>query len=99
MTKRRIITIEEFFRLKEMFDGLPEDQGIACEIYRSQYQDREIIDQLMAKALIFENRKKFIDAVVFKFKVGTAISLYNFIDIEEIDSVYTEILNKIMKDD
>ena len=82
-----------------MFNGLPEDQDIACEIYRSQYQNREIIDQLMAKALVFENRKKFIDAVVFKFKVGTSIFLYNFIDIEEIDSVYTEILNKIMKDD
>lgn len=82
-----------------MFDGLPEDQSIACEIYRSQFQDIEIIDQLMAKALMFKNRKKFIDAVVFKFKVGTAISLYNFIDVEEVNSVYKEILDKIMKNE
>ena len=82
-----------------MFDGLPEDQSIACEIYRSQFQDIEIIDQLMAKALMFKSRKKFIDAVVFKFKVGTAISLYNFIDVEEIDAVYKEILDKIMKNE
>ena len=99
MKKRRMITIEEFFRLKQMFDGLPEDQSIAYEIYRSQFQDIEIIDQLMAKALMFKSRKKFIDAVVFKFKVGTAISLYNFIDVEEIDAVYKEILDKIMKNE
>ena len=27
---------------------LPEDQSIACEIYRSQFQDIEIIDQLIS---------------------------------------------------
>jgi hypothetical protein len=99
MIKRRIITIEEFFRLKEMLEGLPEDQSLAIEVYNSQFQDKDMIDHLMAKALLFNNRKKFVDAVVFRFKVGSAVSLYNFIDIEEMNLVYKEILNKIIRDD
>jgi len=99
MIKRRIITIEEFFRLKEMLEGLPEDQSLAIEVYNSQFQDKDMIDHLMAKALLFNNRKKFVDAVEFRFEVGSAVSLYNFIDIEEMNLVYKEILNKIIRDD
>lgn len=82
-----------------MLEGLPEDQSLAIEVYNSQFQDKDMIDHLMAKALLFNNRKKFVDAVVFRFKVGSAVSLYNFIDIEEMNLVYKEILNKIIRDD
>jgi hypothetical protein len=99
MTKKKIITIDEFFRLKEMLQGLPEDKDIAFQIYSSQYEDREMLDQLMSKALLFEDRKNFVDAIRFKFKIRTADTLYTFIDVEEMNLVYKHILNKITGDD
>ena len=35
----KVITLEEFFKLKEMFQGLPDDQELAWEIYKNNYKD------------------------------------------------------------
>jgi hypothetical protein len=60
----KVITVEEFFRLKQMFQGLPDDQELAWEIYKNNYKD-DAVDLLMHKALVFKHRKKFADAVQF----------------------------------
>jgi len=95
--KRNIITIEEFFRLKEMFSGIKEDQEIAWEIYENQYEDKVILNQLMAKALLFKKRKDFIDTVKFEF-VADSKKLYSFIQLNTMDKIYMDILNKLLDD-
>ncbi len=53
----KIISIEEFFRIKEMFSGSEEDKDLALELYNTQYQDKHILNELMLKALLFKDRK------------------------------------------
>ena len=93
----KVITLEEFFKLKEMFQGLPDDQELAWEIYKNNYKD-DTADLLMHKALVFKHRKKFADAVQFIDKpiVGKQ-ALYYYIDIFKMDSIYKQILDQIMK--
>ena len=92
----KVITLDEFFKLKEMFQGLPDDQEMAWEIYKNNYKD-DAIDLLMHKALVFKHRKKFADAVQFIDPpiVGRQ-ALYYYIDIHKADSIYKQILDKIM---
>ena len=94
---RKIITVEEFFRLKEMFNASKEDQQIAWEIFDSQYEDKIIISHLMAKALMFKSRRNFIDTVKFEF-IADSKKLYSFIDINTFDKIYMDILNKLLDD-
>ena len=95
--KRNIITIEEFFRLKEMFSSVKDDQEIAWEIYDKQYEDKVILNQLMAKALMFKKRNEFIDTVKFEF-VADSKKLYSFIKLNHMDQIYMDILNKLLDD-
>jgi hypothetical protein len=92
----KVITFEEFFRLKQMFQGLPDDQEMAWEIYKNNYKN-DTTDLLMHKALVFKHRKKFADAVQFIDPpiVGRQ-ALYYYIDIHKADSIYKQILDKIM---
>ena len=92
----KVITVEEFFRLKDMFQGLPDDQELAWEIYKNNYKD-DAVDLLMHKALVFKHRKKFADAVQFidQPEVGKQ-ALYIYIDFYKAESIYKEILDKIM---
>jgi len=92
----KVITVEEFFRLKEMFQGLPDDQELAWEIYKNNYKD-DAVDLLMHKALVFKHRKKFADAVQFidQPKVNKQ-ALYIYIDFYKAESIYKKILDKIM---
>ena len=95
--KRKIITVEEFFRLKQMFNSVKEDQEIAWEIYDKQYEDKVILNQLMAKALVFKKRNEFIDTVKFEF-IADSKKLYSFISINTFDQIYMDILNKLLDD-
>ena len=91
--KRKIITAEEFFRLKEMFMGIEEDQAIAVEVYKnSGFADKEIVDLLMAKALVFEPRRKFCDAIKFTFNLPSNKEIYAYMEEYEAEEVYYKIL-------
>jgi len=95
---KRIITLDEFFRYKEMFSGLPEDQALANELYqKANYADKELLDQLMAKALVFDKRYNFCVAVKHAFKLGSfkTSRLYAFIEAKKVNKVYMDILRKL----
>ncbi len=87
--------MEEFFKLKEMFSGTEEDKVIAWEIYDNAYEDKVILNQLMAKALMFEDRTEFIDAVKFPFMADSK-KIYAFIDTQSFNEIYKTILNKLL---
>ncbi len=80
-----------------MFNASKEDKEIAWGIFDSQYEDKVIISQLMAKALMFKNRRDFIDTVKFEF-IADSKKLYSFIDINTFDKIYMDILNKLLDD-
>ena len=100
---RKIITIDEFFRLKEMFSASKEDAALAVEIYKKQYIDQDILDKLMCKALLFEDRVNYSIAVEYKFSIGfddmKTVNIYSYIDSNKLDNIYNQILNKIINND
>tara|TARA_R110002051_G_scaffold321795_2_gene410418 strand:+ start:222 stop:515 length:294 start_codon:yes stop_codon:yes gene_type:complete len=96
--KKKIITIEEFFRLKQMFSGSIEDKELALEIYENAYEDSIILHQLMGKALMFKDRTEFIDAIKIEF-IADSQRIYTFIKVSSMTRIYREILNKIINDD
>tara|TARA_R110000803_G_scaffold57802_2_gene115856 strand:+ start:222 stop:518 length:297 start_codon:yes stop_codon:yes gene_type:complete len=98
MKKKKIITIDEFFRLKQMLSSSKEDQEIAFEIYSNQYKDRNILDPLMHKALLFKNRKDFQATVKVDLVTQTGKALYIFLAEEHADEIYKQILDKLMND-
>lgn len=59
-----LITIKEFFSLREMFMGLDEDFQLALENYKNlNFDDKEILDLLFTKSLLFDKRTRFIKAI------------------------------------
>ena len=55
------ITVKEFFSLREMFMGLDEDFELALENYKNlNFDDKEILDLLFTKSMLFEKRKRFL---------------------------------------
>jgi len=102
MKKKKIITLDEFFRYKQMFEGLPEDKALASQLYNNaDYADKEIVDRLMAKALMFDDRVKFCIAVKHQFTIGCfkTTRIYAFIQKETIDEIYIDILRKLRDND
>jgi len=58
------ITIKEFFSLREMFMGLGEDFELAFENYKNlDYDDKDILDLLFTKSLLFDKRVRFLRAI------------------------------------
>tara|TARA_R110001592_G_scaffold45643_4_gene145863 strand:- start:1530 stop:1823 length:294 start_codon:yes stop_codon:yes gene_type:complete len=96
--KKKIITVEEFFRLKEMFSGSSEDKKLAWTVYDSAYEDKIILNQLMGKALLFKHRSDFIDAVSMEF-IADSKKIYAFIEMNTMTLLYRDILNKLLKDE
>jgi len=48
--EKNIITEKEFFKLVEMFNGLPDDQAMACQIYNnSNYKKKNYLIYLCVK--------------------------------------------------
>ena len=96
--KQKILTFDEFFKYKEMFSALPEDKALAAEIFKNaNYKDKDIVNTLMAKSLMFKERLDFCEAIKFKFdsKVNSYQEIYAFIKKEKADEIYIQILNKI----
>jgi|TARA_B100000902_G_C27279305_1_gene900740 hypothetical protein len=94
----KIISIEEFFRIKEMFSGSEEDKDLALELYNTQYQDKHILNELMLKALLFKDRKYFAEAVQMNLVSKTGKTLYTFLSLEQANDIYKQILDKLMDD-
>ena len=90
---RKIITIDEFFSLKEMFSGSKEDAAVALEIYKNQYTDQDILDKLMCKALLFKDRVNYSIAVKYTFRIGfydmKTGNIFAYIDSNKLDNIYT----------
>ena len=95
---KKIITLDEFFRLKQMLSGSKEDQEMAFEIYSTQYEDRHILDPLMHKALLFKNRKDFKATVKVDLFTQTGQTLYVFLANERAEEIYVQILDKLMNE-
>ena len=100
---RKIITIDEFFSLKEMFSGSKEDAALALEIYKNQYTDQDVLDKLMCKALLFKDRVNYSIAVKYTFRIGfydmKTGNIFAYIDSNKLDNIYNQILNKIIDND
>jgi len=101
-SKKKIISLDEFFRYKEMFEGLPEDKALACELYNNAgYADKAIVDRLMAKALMFDDRVKFCIGIKYEFTIGSfkTTRIYTFIKKEKVNKIYMDILRKLKDHD
>tara|TARA_R100000935_G_C2681217_1_gene102810 strand:- start:136 stop:435 length:300 start_codon:yes stop_codon:yes gene_type:complete len=95
---KKIITIEEFFRLKQMFSGSIEDKELAFHLWDNQYTDRNILDPLMAKGLMFTDRKNFESIVKVDFISKSGKTLYTFLSEQQANDIYKQILDKLMND-
>jgi len=63
------ITVKEFFSLREMFMGQDEDFELALENYKNlDFDDKEILDLLFTKSLLFEKRARFLKAIGKNYK-------------------------------
>ena len=59
-----LITVKEFFSLREMFMGQDEDFELALENYKNlDFDDKEILNLLFTKSLAFDKRKRFVKAI------------------------------------
>tara|TARA_R100001463_G_scaffold130888_4_gene190583 strand:+ start:14 stop:316 length:303 start_codon:yes stop_codon:yes gene_type:complete len=95
---KKKITVEEFFRIKQMLQGLPDDRALGCVMYNnSNYADKDILDKLMCKALMFDARVKFCIAINYGIKLGSLklSRIYQSLERRDADKVYIDILRKI----
>jgi hypothetical protein len=59
-----LITVKEFFSLREMFMGQDEDFELALENYKNlDFDDKEILDLLFTKSMLFDKRTRFLKAI------------------------------------
>lgn len=59
-----LITVKEFFSLREMFMGLDEDFELALENYKNlDFDDKDILDLLFTKSMLFDKRTRFLTAI------------------------------------
>lgn len=99
---KKIITIDEFFSFVEMFKGSEEDQALAAEIYKNaEYKDKDILDRLICKALVFGDRDSFIKGVSMPITISTLYTknIVALIEPRKAMNIYLDILFKIIKKD
>ena len=65
----------------------------------SNYQEKELLDLLMCKALVFDNRKYFIDAVKMDIRIETIYSnnIVAYMAFDKANDIYHKILKEITK--
>jgi hypothetical protein len=93
------ITIKEFFSLREMFMGLGEDFELAFENYKNlDFDDRDILDLLFTKSLLFDKRTRFLRAIDKGYLPEELVSKNINSTIKEFGDyvVYKKILLKIL---
>lgn len=93
------VTIKEFFSLREMLMGLDEDFELALENYKNlNFDDKEILDLLFTKSMLFDKRKRFVKAFGKIYTAKTLLSKNIKYAIKNAGDyiVYKEILLKIL---
>jgi len=93
------ITIKEFFSLRKMFMGLGEDFELAFENYKNlDYDDKDILDLLFTKSLLFDKRIRFLRAIDKGYLPEELVSKNINSTIKEFGDfvVYKKILLKIL---
>lgn len=93
------ITVKEFFSLREMFMGLGEDFELAFENYKNlDYDDKDILDLLFTKSLLFDKRVRFLRAIDKGYLPEELVSKNINSTIKEFGDfvVYKKILLKIL---
>jgi hypothetical protein len=93
------ITIEEFFLLREMFMGLEEDFQLALENYKNlDFDDKDILNLLFTKSLLFNKRLHFMKAIDRLYTSGELISKNINSAVKDVGDhiVYKKILLKIL---
>jgi len=93
------ITIKEFFSLREMLVGLNEDFELALENYKNlDFDDRDILNLLFTKSMLFEKRTRFVKAIGKSYKSEELISKNINSAIKDVGDyvIYKKILLKIL---
>lgn len=94
-----LITVKEFFSLREMFMGLDEDFQLALENYKNlNFDDREILDLLFTKSMLFDKRTRFLSATgrIYKSETLVGKNINSAIKNAGDYVVYKKILLKIL---
>ena len=100
--KSKVIEVDEFFTLLQMLTSIDEDKEMAHAILNANdYQDRDVIDKLLAKAMVFEDRFKYCAAVKMSIQFGSfkTSRLYAYLDKHKCRDIYLDILRKIKEND
>lgn len=93
------ITVKEFFSLREMFMGLDEDFQLALENYKNlNFDDKDILDVLFTKSMLFEKRTRFLSAIGKSYKSEELVgkSINSMIKDAGDYVVYKKILLKVL---
>jgi hypothetical protein len=93
------ITVKEFFSLREMFMGLDEDFQLALENYKNlDFDDKEILDLLFTKSMLFDKRTRFLTAISKIYMPGALVgkSINSAIKNAGDYVVYKKILLKLL---
>lgn len=94
-----LITVKEFFSLREMFMGLDEDFQLALENYKNlNFYDKDILDLLFAKSMLFGKRTRFLNAISKTYKSEELVgkNINHVIKIARDSTIYKKILLKIL---
>jgi hypothetical protein len=94
-----LITVKEFFSLREMFMGLDEDFELALENYKNlDFDDRGILNLLFTKSLLFDKRLRFIKAIGKSYISEELLSKNINSAVKEVGDyvIYKKILLKIL---
>ena len=93
------ITVKEFFSLREMFTGQEEDFELALENYKNlNFDDKEILDLLFTKSMLFEKRIRFMKAISKSYKPEELVGKNVNSAVKNVGDyvVYQKILLKIL---
>lgn len=93
------ITVKEFFSLREMFMGLDEDFQLALENYKNlNFDDKDILDVLFTKSMLFDKRVRFVKAIGKSYKSEELVgkSINSMIKDAGDYVVYKKILLKVL---
>ena len=93
------ITVKEFFSLREMFMGQAEDFELALENYKNlNFDDKDILDLLFTKSMMFDKRVRFVKAVGKKYTSEELVgkNINSVVKIAGDYVIYQKILLKIL---
>jgi hypothetical protein len=95
------ITIDDFFSIRSLLKGSPEDFQIAVSnLDNLKFSDKYIVDLLFAKSLSLGTRTAFLNCGTVKIKKRDTLligrNLFNYIKANGNSNLYKQILYRIM---